>query len=59
MHKFSKYFEYGYLIMGFVFVVEGCLKWSSLPEKAYLSLGFAGLSFFVFFFKRRFRKKRS
>jgi hypothetical protein len=35
------------------------LKWTDEPEKAYLSLGFGVLSFFMFFFKRRFRKKRS
>ena len=59
MHKFSTYFEYAYLVIGVVFFVEGVLKWTEEPEKAYLSLGFGVLSFFMFFLKLRFRKKRS
>jgi hypothetical protein len=58
MHTFSKYFELAYLIIGIVFLVEGVLKLSEIPEKAYMTLGFGVLAIFMFFFKRRFRKRR-
>lgn len=58
MHKFSKYFEFAYLVLGAVFIVEGILKLSKDSEKAYFSIGFGLLAIFMFFFKRRFRKKR-
>ena len=59
MNTFGKYIEFAYLIIGIVFLVEGIVGWSAEPEKAYLSLGFGLLAVFMFFFKRRFRKKRS
>ncbi|MFC2110779.1 hypothetical protein ACFLRU_00165 [Bacteroidota bacterium] len=58
MHRFSKYFEFAYLILGAIFIIEGVLKVSEDPEKGYLQLGFGVLAIFMFFFKRRFRKKR-
>jgi hypothetical protein len=58
MHTFSKYFEFAYLIIGIIFIVEGVMKLSEEKEKAYLSLGFGVLAIFMFFFKRRFRQKR-
>ena len=58
MHTFSKYFEFAYLIIGVIFILEGVMKLSEEKEKAYLSLGFGVLAIFMFFFKRRFRQKR-
>jgi len=59
MHTFGKYLEFAYLILGIVFIVEGIIKLASDSEKAYFSIGFGVLAIFMFFFKRRFRKKRS
>jgi hypothetical protein len=59
MHTFGKYIEFAYLILGIVFIVEGITKLGSDSDKAYFSLGFGILAIFMFFFKRRFRKKRS
>jgi ABC-type Co2+ transport system permease subunit len=58
MHTFSKYFEIAYLIIGIVFLGEGILKLSENDEKAYMTIGFGVLAVFMFFFKRRFRKRR-
>ena len=57
MNTFGKYIEFAYLIIGIVFLVEGIVGWSAEPEKAYLSLGFGLLAVFMFFFRKRFRKK--
>lgn len=59
MNTFGKYIEFAYLIIGLVFIGEGAVGYAKDPEKAYLSLGFGVLAIFMFFFKRRFRKKRS
>ena len=54
MHKF---FEYAYLIIAIVFIVEGVLKWNSERDKAYFFFGFSILAIFMYFFKKKFRKK--
>ncbi len=56
MRKTWRIFEYGYLIVAIVFIVETVLNWNS-KERAYMFLGFAVLAVFMFFFKRRFRKR--
>ncbi len=57
MTKAFKFFEYAYLIIAIIFIVEGILKWNTNREKAYLFLGFSILAIFMYFFKKRFRKK--
>jgi len=57
MTKISKFFEYGYLIVAIIFIVEGILRWNTDREKAYLFLGFSILAIFMYFFKKHFRKK--
>jgi len=57
MTKFWKFFEYGYLIVAIVFMVEGILRWNTEREKAYLFLAFSAVAIFMYFFKKRFRKK--
>lgn len=59
MNTFAKYIEFAYLIIGLVFIAEGAIGFTQGPEKAYLSLAFGALAIFMFFFKRRFRKRRS
>jgi uncharacterized membrane protein YuzA (DUF378 family) len=57
MSKFFKYFEYAYLIFATLFVITGCIEWSNNPSQAYLLFGMAGVAVFMFFFKRRFRRR--
>lgn len=53
-----KIFEYGYLIIAIVFGAETILKWNTDRERAYLLAGFSILAIFMYFFRRRFRKRR-
>jgi hypothetical protein len=57
MNKIWKFFQYGYLIVGAICLVEGIIRWSSDRDRAYLFIGFSFFITLVFFFKRRFRKK--
>ena len=57
MQKIWKIFEYGYLIIAIVFVVETVLSWNSDREKAYMLLFFSVLAIFMYFFRKRFRNK--
>ncbi len=58
MQKIWKIFEYGYLIIAIVFIVETVTNWNTDREKAYLLLLFSILAIFMYFFRKRFRKKR-
>lgn len=57
MNKIWKIFEYGYLIVAIVFIVETVLNWNTNRSKAYLMLLFSVLAVFMYFFKKRFRKR--
>ena len=57
MQKIWKIFEYGYLIVAIVFIVETVLNWNENRNKAYLFLLFSVLAVFMYFFKKRFRKR--
>ena len=57
MQKIWKIFEYGYLIIAIVFVVETVLNWNSDREKAYMLLFFSVLAIFMYFFRKRFSNK--
>ena len=57
MNKLWKFLQYGYLMVAFICVVEGIVRWNADKSRSYLFLGFAVLIIFVFFFKRHFRKK--
>ncbi len=57
MRKFGKIFEFGYLIIAIVFIVETFMNWNTNREKAYLSLLFSIVAIFMYFFRKRFRKK--
>lgn len=58
MNKTWKIFEYGYLVIAIVFIVETVLHWNiDREKKAYLMLLFAVVAIFMYFFKRRFRKR--
>lgn len=57
MNLIRKIFEFGYLAIGLLSLVEAVLRWHSNQSKALIFLGFAILAVLMFFFKRRFRKK--
>lgn len=57
MMKFFKYFEYAYLIIAAFFLFETVRIWNTERGRAYLFLFFVVIAIFMYFFKRRFRKK--
>ena len=58
MQKIWKIFEYGYLIVAIVFIVEAVINWSQgFKDKSYMFLGFSVLAIFMYFFKKRYRKR--
>ena len=57
MNKIWKIFQYGYLLVALICLVEGVVRWSEEPQKAYMFLCAAIFIILVFFFKRHFRKK--
>lgn len=58
MQKFIKVIEWGYLIVGIVFLVQVYENWGIDKERSMVSGLMAALAFFMFVFKRRFRQKR-
>jgi positive regulator of sigma E activity len=57
MQKIWKIFEYGYLIIAIVFMIETIINWNTNREKAYLLLLFSMLAVFMYFFRKRYRKR--
>lgn len=57
MMKFFKYFEYAYLVIAAFFLFETIRLWNLERNRAYLFIFFTVLAIFMFFFKRRFRKR--
>ncbi|MCG1035970.1 hypothetical protein [Polaribacter sargassicola] len=59
MNKIWKFFQYGYLIVAVICLIEGIIRISSgsEKEKGYLFIGASIFITLVFFFKRHFRKK--
>lgn len=57
MTRFYKYFEFAYLIFAAFFIFEAIRIWNTERSRAYLFLFFVVVAIFMFFFKRRFRKR--
>lgn len=57
MTKYFKFFEIAYLIIAVVFSVETVLRWNSDRPKAYIFLIFAVLAVFMYFFRKKYRKR--
>ena len=55
--KFLKIIQYAYLIFFALFLYDAINKWSVDRNQAYISLFFAALAIFMFFFRKKFRKK--
>jgi hypothetical protein len=48
--------KYLYLVIGIVMTCDAIYNWNN-PEKPWLSVFFAALAFFTFFFRNRFAKR--
>ena len=57
MAKYFKFFEISYLIIAVVFIIETILRWNSEPNKAYIFLAFGLLAIFMYFFRKKYRKR--
>lgn len=57
MMKFFKYFEYAYLFIAALSLFETIRIWNTERERAYIFAFFMVVAIFMFFFKRRFRRK--
>ena len=55
--KYSKFFQYAYLVFAALFLYDAFAKWSNTGEVAYASIILGALAIFMFFFKRKFSKK--
>ncbi|WP_295832599.1 hypothetical protein [uncultured Winogradskyella sp.] len=57
MLKALKFFQYAYIIFAVMFAWDAISNWSIDRSRSYISLLFAALAVFMFFFRKRFRKK--
>ncbi|WP_339917277.1 hypothetical protein [Yeosuana marina] len=53
--KLAKFFQYAYLIFAVLFLYDAIINWGD--NRVYMSLLLAALAVFMFFFRRKFRKK--
>ena len=54
--NFLKYTSYLYLVFGILFIYDGFAKLNA-NESPYMSFAIAGVTVFMFFFRRKFAKK--
>lgn len=57
MIKALKIFQYAYVIFAILFIWDAISNWSVDRTRSYISLLFAALAIFMFFFRKHFRKK--
>ena len=57
MNTFWKYLQYGYLVIGLLFIEGGISDWNTSKQAAFIKFGFAIFIILIFFFKRHFRRK--
>lgn len=55
--RYSKFFQYAYLVFAVLFLYDGISKWNTNTKGAYVSFALAALAVFVFFFRKKFSKK--
>ncbi|MFG6686252.1 hypothetical protein ACGK9U_06705 [Mariniflexile sp. HNIBRBA6329] len=55
--KYSKIFQYAYLVFAVLFIYDGIAKLNDGTNSAYVSFGLAALAVFMYFFRRKFAKK--
>lgn len=57
MTRYGKFFEWVYLIVAILSIIEVYNKWNTDRGKAQLFIFFAAIGIGMFFFRRHFRKK--
>lgn len=57
MSKIWKIFQYGYLLIAIICIIEGIIRFNTNRNSSYLFFGFAVFVTIMFFVKRRFRIK--
>ncbi|RIA08690.1 hypothetical protein OE09_0511 [Flavobacteriaceae bacterium MAR_2010_72] len=55
--KLLKIFQYAYIIFAVLFLWDAIANWSRDRSRSYMSLLFVALAIFMFFFRKKFRKK--
>lgn len=55
--KFLKFLQYAYLAFVVLFVYDAIVNWNAEGNRAYISLTFAALALFMFFFRRKYAKR--
>ncbi|WP_369997168.1 hypothetical protein [Winogradskyella sp.] len=55
--KILKLFQFAYLIFAALFLWDVISNWNVDRSRSYMSLFFAALAIFMFFFRKRFAKK--
>jgi uncharacterized membrane protein len=54
---FLKFFQYAYLVIAVLFIYEAVISCNTDRNRSYMSLFFVVLALFLFFFRRKFRKR--
>lgn len=57
MNKLRLIFEYGYLVIAIVFLVDAILTWNTNRNQSFLLIGFSVLAIGMYFFRKKYRKK--
>ena len=57
MSKIYKFIEYAYLLFAIFFMIEAFLNWNTERQMSYIFIFFSIVAVFMYFFKRKFRKK--
>jgi hypothetical protein len=53
--KLLQILQYAYLAFAVLFIYDAIANWNT--KSPYMSLGFAALAIFMFFFRKKFRKR--
>lgn len=55
--KLLKFLQYAYLAFVVLFIYDAIKNWNAEGNRAYISLAFAALALFMFFFRRKYSKR--
>jgi uncharacterized membrane protein len=55
--RLLKIFQYAYIVFAILFLYDAIQNWSIDRNRSYISLLFVVLAIFMFYFRKRFRKK--
>ncbi len=55
--KLMKFFQYVYLVFVVLFIYDGIQHYNDGTNRMWVSFALAGLALFMFYFRRKYRKK--